>query len=255
MRTVATALTIALLFTGPTALADDAGEEGEKATLDLPASARPKARSVGLSVAAGPFLLMPTPQVATTGGVTLELQYFPPLFANPLLRRVLGVSLEGGWHPLSGHGENQYSAFEETQDGPRFVTTEYQVDWDIRTFPMFFGFVAGLSRELLAAVFDRSSTPLGAELFVRFGGTLAFGHATASLNRPEQPPYATDNTSSDLAAGLYFGVGAAMAAGPGHVMLEYRYANVRLDFEFPVYNPELGELGGNLLRAAYRLDW
>jgi hypothetical protein len=207
------------------------------------------------------LFLVPTAKVKATGGATLEMLYFLPLFSKPEMRRFLGLSFEGGWYPLSGRGTNtfsEYDLFSEVDEGGAgsgYVTTEFEVDWNIQIVPVYLGAVGRLSTDMLLSLLGLTSLPLAPEVFGRVGGAMAYGKATATLNRPGAKPFVTDNTASDLAWGFYASVGAGIGLGPGSLTLEYRYTNVRLDFEFPEWNLELGDIGGNLWRLAYRLDF
>lgn len=209
---------------------------------------------IGLSISAGPILLVPTARVGTTEGGTLELTYFPPLFKSPSLRRMLGLSLEAGWYPLSGTSESSFSSYSFASGAAAWTTTAFVSDWRIETFPARLALIIRLSPAELARV-----TGLGwsliPEVYGRAGGAAAYGRATATLSKQGAAPFATNNEAHDFAWGFYTAVGAGIGAGPGVITLEYQYSNLRLNFRFPQWNPELGDLGGNTWRLGYRLDF
>lgn len=216
---------------------------------------------IGLSVAAGPLFLLPNSKVHVTGGATLDVLYFLPLFDKPEMQRMLGISFESGWYPLFGHATNefqeydQFSEFDPEGSGSAFVTTTYEVDWDIQIVPIYLGAVGRLSTDMLLSLLGLDGFPVAPEVFGRAGVAMAWGKATASLNRPDEEPFVTGNTAEDIGWGFYLGIGGGLALGPGSLTLEYRYTDVRLDFEFPEWNLELGDIGGNLWRLAYRMDF
>ena len=106
----------------------------------------------------------------------------------------------------------------------------------------------------LLATFDSDPVPFAPEFFGRAGAAMAYGMATSTLARQGAAPFATGNTNSDIAWGFYAAIGAGITVGPGALTVEYRFTNARLNFKFPKWNLDLGDLGGNTWRLGYRLD-
>ncbi|OGR11618.1 MAG: hypothetical protein A2341_02680 [Deltaproteobacteria bacterium RIFOXYB12_FULL_58_9] len=213
------------------------------------------ARSLGLSIAVGPLLVVPTPDINTTAGGSIELIYFLPLFTDLDMRHIFAVSLEAGWYPLYGHDKDSFSEFDVDATGTDYVTTEYKIAWDIQTVPVCLGVMARLPTEKILSLLGLEHLPLAPELFARAGATMAYGRAEARLRLPGEAPFAEGNTNSDLAWGGFFAIGGGLHLGPGAVMVEYRISNARLDFDLPQWNPEMGDLGGSTWRAGYRFDF
>ncbi len=164
-------------------------------------------------------LLVPTSHVNSTFAIHLGLRYLLPWW-NPNLS--FGFDL--GYYPMWGEGQNM-----DAQIGL------YDYSWRLHLMPLSIG--------------PQVDIPTGIPWLVPFGEV---GY-TAIFAWSRGKSFGTTTKQSDVAHGYYLGGGVEFRFGRfGGVLGQYRYTGTFLDFGYPQYNLEPGDIGGHSVRVGYR---
>jgi hypothetical protein len=166
-------------------------------------------------------LLKATGEVDSTVAFNADLRSIIPV---PLFQRNLAFGIEAGWYPYSGGG---------TQKDP--LIGIYDFSWKMNLVPIYAGFTYHL--------------PLSIPLIGIFGT----GGFAMNLAYAESRMFDRTTAKSGTAYGFYAGCGAEMKFGPGYLLGEYRFTNIRTNFDLPDFNKKAGDLGGHNILVGYRI--
>jgi len=173
-----------------------------------------------VSVAAKVNVLIPTSRVDTTWAFHADIRYILPWW-NPNI----SIGLDIGYYPTSGSGQNL-----DPQIGL------YDFDWKIHSLPMYFGPQVDIPIPGVPWLYLNAET--GFSMIVAWSE----GHTFDGTNK-----------ASDIAYGYYVGGGLEFRFGKfGGVTAVYRHTGIYLDFDYPEFNRELGNLGGSSVLVGYR---
>jgi hypothetical protein len=162
---------------------------------------------------------VPTGKADATWAIHGKLHYIFP-FWNPHL----SIGAEAGYYTLKGKGTNL-----DPQSGL------YDYSWKIDTVPLFIGL------ELDYPIIPNL-------LFFHAGGGFAAVFAWS-----EGSSFGGKSSAKDVAYGWYAGLGADLRFGIfGGITFEARYTGMLLDFEYPQFNKENGDIGGLSFLLGYK---
>lgn len=174
------------------------------------------------SIAALANLTVPTGNADPTWAVHARIHYIFP-FWNPHL----SFGVEAGYYTVKGKGTNI-----DPEAGL------YDYSWKVDTVPLFIG----LGLEF----------PIVKNLFYINGGA---GFATV-FAWSEGKSFGGTSKTSDIAYGWYAGLGTEIRFGIfGGIALEARYNGMLLDFDYPNYNKENGDIGGLNILLGYKYTY
>ena len=182
-----------------------------------------KAEEPGLkyvSVSARVNVLIPTSRVDTTWAFHADVRYILPWW-NPNI----SIGMDIGYYPTSGSGQNL-----DPQIGL------YEFDWNIHSLPMYFG--------------PQVDVPIPGVPWFYLNAETGFAMIVAWS---EGHTFEGTDKASDIAYGYYVGGGVEFRFGKfGGVTATYRHTGIYLDFDYPEFNRELGNLGGSSVLVGYR---
>lgn len=178
-----------------------------------------KQKTKYVSAAVMANVTVPTGKADATWAVHGKLHYIFP-FWNPHL----SIGAEAGYYTLKGKGTNL-----DQQSGL------YDYSWKIDTVPLFIGLE--LDYPMIKNL-----------LFFHAGGGFAAVFAWS-----EGSSFGGKSSAKDVAYGWYAGLGADLRFGIfGGVTFEARYTGMLLDFEYPEFNKENGDIGGLSFLLGYK---
>ena len=167
-------------------------------------------------------LTVPTGNADATWAVHARLHYILP-FWNPHL----SFGVEAGYYTLKGKGTNL-----DPEAGL------YDYSWRVDTMPLFAGL--GLEYPIIKNMLYLSGSAGFATVFAWSEGK-SFGGTTKT---------------SDIAYGWYAGLGAEVRFGIfGGIAVEARYNGMLLDFDYPNYNKDMGDIGGLNILLGYKYTY
>lgn len=164
-------------------------------------------------------VIVPTGKVSTTWAIHGEVRYVLPWW-NPHI----SIGVEAGYYPLSGQGQNI-----DPQIGL------YDYSWEITAVPIYSGVAVDLS--------------LGIPWIYGF----AEGGFAAVLAWSTGESFNGTTDTHDVAYGYFIGGGIELRSKRfGSIVAQYRFTSLLLDFEYPQFNKELGDIGGSAVLIGYK---
>jgi len=174
------------------------------------------------SIAALANLTVPTGNADATWAIHARLHYIFP-FWNPHL----SFGVEAGYYTLKGKGSSL-----DPEAGL------YDYSWKVDTVPLFIGL--GLEYPIIKKLLYFTGSAGFATVFAWSQGQ-SFGGTTKT---------------NDIAYGWYAGLGAEVRFGVfGGIALEARYNGMLLDFDYPNYNKDMGDIGGLNILLGYKYTY
>ena len=167
-------------------------------------------------------MTVPTGNADPTWAVHARIHYIFP-FWNPHL----SFGVEAGYYTLKGKGSSL-----DPEAGL------YDYSWKVDTMPLFVGL--GFEYPIIKKIFYINTGAGFATVFAWSEGK-SFGGTTKT---------------SDIAYGWYAGLGAEIRFGIfGGIAVEARYNGMLLDFDYPNYNKENGDIGGLNVLLGYKYTY